>query len=309
MCIFSRPVVSVNDTKIFARKTNESSQFLVYQMNYSSVEANAMILPIPTAERVTEDVGFQFIDLSGYAGFFDDFESGFPYVRPMVNLCCGVPPTSNKSALKVHEVGSYVASFVPDLASFDRLDPQFALPESTWAKVPKYSDYSFVVFQLAKGEAQPHPMAFEFLSKIDEVFFPTMHIHDGEVHPQEEFDHQLYLQHAAFDSQAGRYVNHVYRDTMTGWVRSKHNADQFFSVDDSQGVVLPDLLVHRKMLYGMLENRDVVVDVKGDAVEKTINFRRLNAYTPWAVVAGAATWFFARRNRVRRQENSGEGRL
>lgn len=305
MCIFSKPVRSVNDTKIFARKTKEDSQYLVYQMNYSSVEANAMILPIPTADHVTEKSGFQFIDLSGYSQIFDDLADGFPYVRPMVQICCSSGPLNDsKSMLEVHEVGSYIASFVPDLSSFDRLDPQFVLPESTWAKVPQYSEFSFVVFQLSEGHAQPHPMAFQFDSKFADIYFPTLHIHDGEVHTREKFDHQLYLQHAGFDSQVGRYVNHAYADSATDLVRSKWNADQFCQIDDSLGVLLPDLMVHKKTLIGELENCDFLVPAAGDPVAKTINYRRLNAYTPWAVAVGAVGWFFARRNRVKQHEKN-----
>lgn len=38
-------------------------------------------------------------------------------------------------------------------------------------------------------------MAFSFPSaRAGHLFFPTMHIHDGEVHEKEDFDHTLYCQ-------------------------------------------------------------------------------------------------------------------
>ena len=49
MCCFAQPVLSVTDTNLFARLTGTGSQFLAYQMNFSSVKPNAMILPLPVA--------------------------------------------------------------------------------------------------------------------------------------------------------------------------------------------------------------------------------------------------------------------
>ena len=303
MCIFSQPVESVNDTKIFARKTKKGAQYLVYQMNYSSVGTNAMILPIPTTRYVTEEKGFQFIDLSNYESFFDDLAQGFPYVAPKVGFCCSSDQKSDSlSNLAVYKVGSYVASFVPSLSEFERLDPRFVLPKETWDKVPEYENYSFVVFQLSEGEARPHPMAFRFDSKLKDIYFPTMHIHDGEVHEREAFDHTLYLQHAWLDSQVSSYVNHHVADSMTDLVRSKFPANQFCQIEDSLGIVLPDLLVHKKILVGQLENCDYLVPVQGDPIDAVANFRRIHAYMPWAVVGGATAWFFHRRNRVKEEE-------
>lgn len=302
MCIFSQPVESVNDTKIFARKTKKRAQYLVYQMNYSSAGSNAMILPIPTTRSVTEEKGFQFIDLSSYESFFDDMAEGFPYVDPNVSFSCSPPKPASASKLKVHEVGSYVATFVPSLSEFGRLDARFVLPRETWNKVPEYKDYSFVVFQLSKGDARPHPMAFRFDSKMKDVYFPTMHIHDGEVHEREAFDHTLYLQHAWLDSQVGSYVNHRFADKTTDLVRSKFPASRFCQVEDSMGIVLPDLLVHKKILVGQLKNCDCVIPVQGDPIDVVTNFQQLHACMPWAVGVGATAWFFARRNRVKNAE-------
>ena len=93
------------------------------------------------------------------------------------------------------EVGSFVASFVPTVKDFSRLDEQFRLPDGTWDKLPAYKDYGFAVFKLKKGEQKVHPMAFEF-PRADKtrLFFPTVHIHDGKVHDQAGFDHVLYCQ-------------------------------------------------------------------------------------------------------------------
>ena len=71
-------------------------------------------------------------------------------------------PQASPPKLKVVEVGSFVASFVPAVKDFSRLDEQFRLPDGTWDKLPQYKDYGFAVFKLKKGEQKVHPMAFEF---------------------------------------------------------------------------------------------------------------------------------------------------
>src|SRR5690606_1233163 len=79
-----------------------------------------------------------------------------------------------------------------------------------WAEVPEVEGFGFVVFKLRSVEPRSlfarllgqrsvdrtyHPMAFWFPRRdMDRLFFPTLHIHDGRVHPEAEFDHVLYAQ-------------------------------------------------------------------------------------------------------------------
>lgn len=90
-------------------------------------------------------------------------------------------------------------------------------------------------------------MAFRFRTRHpDRVFFPTVHVHDGEVHETADFDHQLYYQlanersahsneekspeaTAAFVSEAQakalvRMSGHLYRQTLRG---ERPNVDTF----------------------------------------------------------------------------------
>jgi len=103
---------------------------------------------------------------------------------------------ASASILEVHKVGCLEASFVPCRSEFSRLDKRFRLPDQVWDDLPLYQDYGFVVFKLAKGKNQEvHPMAFRFPTRIPEtLFFPTIHVHDGEYHETAEFDHTLYCQ-------------------------------------------------------------------------------------------------------------------
>src|ERR1043166_5091204 len=193
MCMFSGPVAHVSGTKIFARfkatASNRASQYLVYSMSLHSDTAVAMLLPLAVGSHAEDAVTF--IALDGYPKFFEDMEKGFPQVYPQPDWS-GVWPASGPapSLLEVHEVGDFIASFVPTLADFDRLDPRFRLPASTWDQLPQYQDWGFAVFQLqatlghsATGKAKAnsiHPMAFLFPTRMPEaLYFPTLHIHDG----------------------------------------------------------------------------------------------------------------------------------
>ena len=300
MCIFSQPVISVNNTQIFARLSGKGTQFLAYEMNYESREPNAMILPVPV-KQAADDKSLVFIDLKYYETLFDDLDTGFPWHASSSFGCSEGPVTDSAGMLDVFEVGNYIASFVPTLADFGRLDPKFTLPKDVWAKIPEYEHFGFAVFQLAAGKVKPHPMAFEFQTDKDELFFPTIHIHDGEVHQSEEFDHVLYMQHAGLDSKVGGYRNSDVEDRDTGLVRSERQASSFCNVDKSADLIDGNLLVHRKIIRGKLSNADTVFKLSGDPVKPSVNLRWWLSYTPWLVVLAAVGWFFNRRTKLKKE--------
>lgn len=269
MCCFAQPVERVGKTRIFTRLTGEGSQFIAYQMEYESKTKNAMILPIPSAPNPTERLA-RFLDLKDNNGFFDQLHRAFPTPVPpagsdsIASSRSGAVANSVKLAVK--EVGDFIASVVPTLADFSRLDPQFVIAPDVWKQIPEYADYSFIVFQLEKLSGKPHPMAFEFESRLkEELFFPTVHIHDGEVHKREHFDHELYCQHAAFDAVVGKYTRST--DKKTGLVRSKGPAGNYVNAEKSKGLIEPNLLLHRKRMRGNLTNRDVLVRATGDPLK------------------------------------------
>lgn len=308
MCCFSQPVISVSNTQIFARPTARQTQFLVYQMNYKSQDENAMILPLPVRQPVRED-SLRFIDLEDYSDFFDDLAVGFPFDRPSRGIGCAADDVKDAAAgLEVFEVGNYIASFVPGMADFSRLDTRFTLPQSTWDKIPQYRDFGFAVFQLAAGALSPHPMAFEFESVDDSIFFPTLHIHDGEIHEEEDFDHVLYSQHAGFDSRVYAYQNSFVLDQSTGLIRSKHVASQFCDIERSKGILEGNLLVHREIIKGTKPNHDIKIATAGDPLVASFNWRPWIPYTPWVVAGSAVAWFFSRRARIRRKKEAGNGK-
>ncbi|MFM8325911.1 MAG: hypothetical protein ACKN9U_13690, partial [Pirellulaceae bacterium] len=85
--------------------------------------------------------------------------------------------------LEVHDLGTAIASYVPSQNDFDRIDPQFRIAPEIWKQIPHYEDYGFAVIQLKSLEAELLPVVMRFPSRDPKkIFFPTMHIHDGQVH-------------------------------------------------------------------------------------------------------------------------------
>jgi hypothetical protein len=246
MCCFTGVVVNVAATKIFARPADQGRQYLVYSMRYEAKDELAMVLPLPTPKNSAEDA-VKFINLEKYDDFFTNMEKGFPVPEAAKTRAKGdVPPP--KSALAVVDVGSFEASFVPRVADFARLDKRFRLPEGTWEKVPGYKEYGFAVFKLKADKTTVHPMAFDFpRARPREIFFPTVHIHDGEVHDTAGFDHVLYLQMSAGNRPP------------RGWRESTVPAGMYMDLKRAQGLLDAESHIHRQGLRGKLKNADTLV--------------------------------------------------
>src|SRR4051794_9461902 len=133
MCCFSKAVEKVADTSIFARAGKDGRQFLVYSMFLKAKDELAMILPLPVPKDSKED-DVKFINLEKYPDFFKDMLKGFPTRGHGNTKSKGDKEKDDKPKLKVVEVGSFEASFVPTVKDFKRLDEKFALPKETWDK-------------------------------------------------------------------------------------------------------------------------------------------------------------------------------
>jgi hypothetical protein len=242
MCCFSRPVSAVTDTNIFARAAKEGRQFLVYNMQLDAKEELAMILPLPVPPNPKEDA-VRFINLEKYPDFFVEMNSGFPPPPPSRTKDGAVPPPNE--TLKVVEVGSFVASFVPTQKDFSRLDPRFRLPDNAWDQIPVYKDYGFAVFQLKKGKQKVHPMAFEFPRRDPQkLFFPTVHIHDGKWTPQARFHHALFCQKSGGEDVAM-------------WEESQQPVGLFMKKAElSQGILDAEGHCYRVEIKGVRKNED-----------------------------------------------------
>ncbi len=252
MCCFTGPVTAVSTTRIFARADHGDRQFLVYSMHVETNQGLAMVLPLPV-KHGTDEKGVSFIDLKGYPDFFDDMESGFPAPPAAAGpTALSVPPPSDSAApLKVVQVGSFEASFVPTVKDFSRLDKRFRLPDGIWKQLPGYRAYGFAVFKLKAGSLAVHPMAFSFpRHDARTLFFPTVHIHDGKVHAEADFDHKLYCQ--------PREGEHLILDH---WDESTSHARNFMKLKKAKNLLEPDQHCYMKGLGGNLPNRDTVIRI------------------------------------------------
>ncbi|WP_068265178.1 hypothetical protein [Rubripirellula obstinata] len=275
-------------------------------MNYESSNQNAMILPLPV-KQPSDGESLRFINLKDYDAFFDDLADGFPFSSPPSIGCSAPFDPASRHDLEVFEVGNYIASFVPTLPDFDLLDSRFKLPNEIWESIPEYQNFGFAVFQLAAGSLKPHPMAFEFQSVASDLFFPTIHIHDGKIHESEKFDHILYVQHAGLDSKVFGYENSNVEDKSTGLIRSKYVASRFCDIDKSAGLIDGNLLLHRKIIRGDLPNSDIRFTFSGDPLKPSLNLRPWLSHTPWLIVLAAIGWFFNRRSKIKNLRGSKTG--
>jgi hypothetical protein len=302
MCLFSYDPnlsggapINVAGTRIFARGATGGRQLLAYSMRYASHVDMAMVLPLPTPPAPGDDA-VEFIDLSAYPDFFEDLDRGFPEFRRPDTSGFSVATLSLSDAppLAVRSVGSFEASFVPSRADFARLDARFRLSERVLDALPLYRDYSFAVFKLKPGRTEVHPMAFAFPRRnTAELFFPTVHVHDGTVAPEARFDHCLYCQSASAPASSGwetsrRWVPSAESEAkFEAWLRTQPRGEPgpftedekrllrklnypddydyvgvpviaatFVDADRSKGIVAGNVPVRRMRLNGMLANKD-----------------------------------------------------
>jgi hypothetical protein len=293
MCCFSAPT-KVFGTSIFARFTKPGVQALVYQMRFEATQPTAMILPLPIALPAKEDA-VRWKNLKEYPTFFEDLAAGFPRPEPFARSRSkgeSRAAAAEAAPLAVHEVGDFVASFVPSVNDFGRLDPRFVISKDVWAKIPAYADYGFAVFQLKSLSGSPHPIAFEFDARTPEtLFYPTVHIHDGTVHAEDDFDHALYAQERELDGKVGAYGGPDAIDKTTGFVRSKERASAFANVAKAVSLLDGDLLVHKLTLRGRLPNRDTTFDVRAIAARSSAGCSRCSTFPEGGSFAGIdGTW-------------------
>lgn len=244
MCMFTVKVVRIEATRIFARKTAADRQLVIYEMKVSAPTTGAMVLPIPVVPGSGEGAGaVRFVALDHVPTFFEQLDQLFERDQVIVG---GRGRSASAPTLEVHRVGAFEASYVPTLADFERLDPRFRMPRGTLDSIPGYADWGFAVFQLAPTPelAQIHPMGFEFKTRApDQLFFPTVHCHKGEIPDYAVFDHLLYAQ--------GVYG-------LADWKRQRYHDGL---TDKVAALLDPKADVNRFRLTGFRANEDTWADL------------------------------------------------
>jgi hypothetical protein len=187
-------------------------------------------------------------------------QRGFPQPPLMLSRSAATLAV-DVTVLKVHDVGSFEASFVPHVGDFARLDERFRIPTTVWDVMPTYRDYGFAVFKLkstyASELAPVHPMAFEFPRRDPHLlFFPTVHVHDGRVHSAALFDHTLYCQSSPDMLSYGGQ-----------WQRSRTVASAFVDPTRAKGIVDQDQHCWRMVFEGEFTNQDAWVGAGGSLPE------------------------------------------
>jgi hypothetical protein len=225
-------------------------QFVIYSMTLNMAKPLAMVLSVPV-KKGSDEKAVRFINLETYQNFFGDLDAGFPKVRSdfMENLPASLG-ISSAATLEVVQVGNFEASFVPTVKDFSRLDERFRMPADLFAKMPDYRRFGFAVFKLKPGAQTVHPMAFEFPSSLGaQVFFPTVHVHDGKVHARAKFDHVLYCQPSGKTNLK-----------LSAWAESPKTAQHFVDVKKSAGLVLAGEHCYKLEMHGLLPNKDTVLE-------------------------------------------------
>jgi hypothetical protein len=245
VCIFAgnRLQVAVSGTGIFAREVAPGVQALAYRMTISSADEAAMVLPLPVAAGAGEDA-VRFVSLEHHPRMFEELDVLFP--QPPVPRA--LSRSRQAAPLVVHEVGAFIASYAPSRADFARLDPRFRVADALFDAVPHYADYGFAVFQLRAGRHTVHPMALTFpTSAPGRLYFPTVHLHDGQFRDSAEFDHALYYQHPRCTVAGGSFGTD--RDEV-----SELRAAAY------EGLAALGQPVLRRRLRGTRPNRDTWID-------------------------------------------------
>lgn len=267
MCIITKQA-DVSHTRIFARVDGDQ-QVIVYQNKITAWEPAAMVLPIP--EATSEENAVEFIDLEKHEELFNTLKYRFASQWTLGARARKSARSFEFDTLKVEDVGSFKASYVPSQDDFKRLDKRFRLAPKVWELLPQYEDFGFVVFQFKAGPHEPHPMAFRFKTRHPEaVYMPTVHVHDEEVHPEGDFDHVLYIQTKSGQPHWATSVEDLPGGIVTGnelsdsWeAEAEMPAEErarTLGQFERTGIFNSDIL-WRKAVKGRLPNKDLYVRV------------------------------------------------
>jgi hypothetical protein len=234
MSAFSGNLQLVSNTRIFARPEN-GQEFLAYQFDFAADGPIALTMPLPTPPGTTADA-VKFTDLSGYPEFFVDMEKGFPYARDV---------TGANRKMRAGTPNAYEGFFYPTLQDLSGLEEDLRIPDEVWSQLVEYNDFGFAVVKISPDVHPFYPLALQFpMRNPNLLYFPTLHIRNGQAPEEVNFDHDLFCQARA------------------GWLRTYDIASSFMDIDRANGVIDPGERVSRMTVQGMHPNSDILVGLK-----------------------------------------------
>jgi hypothetical protein len=193
MCIIAYEVESVNNTKIFVAPDKDYKlQYTVYSNKIANkIENNVMILPVPYPKTVN------FIEIG--KDFFEKCDLCFNRVI-LKSDTCHLSMTDSHRKLKVHSVGSYLASIAEDCSQIENAERSvFDIPDNVCELLKEYpAHYGFIICKLDNNIKEYHP--FGYSHQLDDILFiPTKHYH-GHKTLIEKYDHTIYMYNSSSNS-------------------------------------------------------------------------------------------------------------
>lgn len=224
----------------------KGNQVVIYSMTLDTDEDVAMVLPIPI-RKDRDEKSVEFVNLALIPKLFEKLDRAFPEPRSGSLSLDPFGGSNSAKAIEVQSVGSFDASFVPTVGDFDRLDSRFRIEPAVWEGLPAYEDHGFVVFKLKAGNRKIHPMAFAYPARdTSRITFPTVHIHDGKVHAEADFDHSLYCQSSS-------------AEVRMRWQESVALPGGYLNLALTRGTIRGDEHVYKLSVRGIRRNEDLVV--------------------------------------------------
>jgi hypothetical protein len=181
MCIISKPVEKVSQTKILVGPDKKlQNQITIYSNQVNNISnSNAMILPTPHPSTV------KFIDLSKYKDLFIDIDKVFYKEEKQSTNNLRSSYSKNSSTLQVFNVGSYKVSLAMNIEDLHKVDKnEFELSTGCYdlLKSSYESTFGFIICKLAKGSEYYHPFGYSHkLINPKQLFIPTKHYHDNKI--------------------------------------------------------------------------------------------------------------------------------
>lgn len=260
MCIFGDDVAIVKNTRIFVAPTKGGHQITVYQNTIQSFNKNAMILPIPinTSKKIPHK-SIQLLDLSTDNNLFDNLDKIFLKPPPYQDNNWGYDHDNEDSDdyHEVYKIGLYKMSIIPNINSIDRLNiKEFNIKASIFESLRGHylTGFAFLVCQF-DGQSEKekmHPIGYIHDSYMNDgkkvLFVPTLHIHDGEIHKMENFDHLIFSLKTDVGDEPFQ------NDKKINQILQKNTIDAYINDRDKK-------TIRRLKLEGELDNIDIMLSL------------------------------------------------